>query len=98
VSILIVLLIVGLFAAWQYGGLGRGGSAADEDGPVDISRAPRDVASNPRAARRFAEASVCTSHCVSTDRVCRGTAADAPALAACAEQLETCRTACSNPR
>jgi len=94
VSLLVVLVGVGLFMAWQYGGLGRDDVTATE-GPVDTSAPPRDVASNPRAARRFVEASVCNSDCVSADRVCRGVASDTRETAACAEELETCQGACN---
>ena len=96
VSLLLVLLGVGLFMAWRYGGLGRDDAAGvDPDAPVDVSAPPRDVASNPRAARRYVEASVCSSGCVSTDRICRGTAVDAPGQARCAEALEACQRACN---
>lgn len=96
VSLVLVLGGVGLFMAWHYGGLGRDevSDSADGERGVDISGPPADVASNPRAARRYVEASVCNSGCVGTARTCRGTAFEEDALARCAAELETCRRAC----
>lgn len=99
VSLVLVLAGVGLFLAWQYGGFGRDDTVqTDEAEGVDVTAPPRDVASNPRAARRYVEASVCNSGCVATDRNCRGTSFDDDAQARCAEQLEACRRACGVAR
>lgn len=96
VSLVAVLAGIGLFLAWEYGGMGRDDTADEAvETEGDAPRPPRDVASNPRASQYYARVQVCSANCVSEDRTCRGTADGAEEERRCGEVLEACRAACA---